>query len=208
MRWRISLTLALIAFVGTACDQQPVEPTAEEVVDAPVFNFTNGPENPGNSWIAREAGWDDICFWCETSDPPGSRLFAAHYQADDVSYCGGSSNWKTPWDYQGGVNGGGVHYLSQTFDQPLFIYDMDALYTACATFPEPCCTFLATGWLYQGTHDMVALERYQDNSEYAQMKGNGFVYDPDGNQYRYREHQKVYYTTEGDDWTHEEIAVY
>jgi hypothetical protein len=207
MRWRIPLLLALAAFVAVSCDQQPVEPAAEQVAEAPMMNFTNGPENPGNSWIAREAGWNAVCHWCETWDPSGSNLYALHYQADDVNFCGGTSDSNTPWDDQGGVNEGGLHFLDQTSDQPIFIYDADALFTACATFPEPCCTFLATGWLYQGTHDMIAHDRFQDNSAYSQMKGNGFVYDPDGNQYRYREHQKVVYTS-GEVWTHEDIVVH
>jgi hypothetical protein len=92
MRWRIPLVVVLALFVAASCDQQPVEPPAEQVAEAPAFNFTNGPQHPGNSWIAREAGWNAVCHWCETSDPPGSNLYALHYQADDADFCGGTSS--------------------------------------------------------------------------------------------------------------------
>ncbi len=83
---------------------------------------------------------------------------------------------------------------------------MSDLFTPCnAGFPEPCCTFIRNEWLYQGTHDMTATDKWQDNKAYQQMMANGFVYDPAGNRYGYREKQK-WEPTKG--WTHDEILVH
>jgi len=42
MRWRIPLVAALALFVAVSCDQQPVEPAADQVAEAPAFNYSNG----------------------------------------------------------------------------------------------------------------------------------------------------------------------
>jgi hypothetical protein len=53
MRWRITLTAALVAFVAVSCDQQPAGPATDEVAEAPTFEFSNGPDEPGSSQILR-----------------------------------------------------------------------------------------------------------------------------------------------------------
>jgi hypothetical protein len=52
MRWRISFSVVLAAFVAVSCEQQPVEPLPDAVVAAPTFDFTNGPSNSG-PFVAR-----------------------------------------------------------------------------------------------------------------------------------------------------------
>jgi len=66
MRWRISLVAALVAFVAVSCDQQPVEPPAEPVAEAPSFEFSNGPDEPGTSGLMR-GEWAD--YFAYFTDP-------------------------------------------------------------------------------------------------------------------------------------------
>ena len=208
MRWRIPFVVALVLFVAVNCDQQPIEPAEEAVAEAPNLNFTNGPDHPGNSPVTR-GYWDEGCFWCESSDPAGN-LYALHYQVDDIFYCGGGSGF-AGWDYQGVNNNSGSLWNQQAkSDEPVFIYDMAALFAAFDGgngFPEPFCTFIAEEWLYAGTHDMIAIDKWMANntSAYSTFKANGFVYDPDGNRFRYREHQR--WDAGKAVWTHEEIRI-
>ena len=53
MRWRIPIVVVLALFVAVSCDQQPVEPVPEQVAEAPTFDFSNGPAQPGYSNILR-----------------------------------------------------------------------------------------------------------------------------------------------------------
>jgi hypothetical protein len=41
MHWRIPLFAVLALFVAVSCDQQPVEPTGDQVASAPAFDFMN-----------------------------------------------------------------------------------------------------------------------------------------------------------------------
>ena len=43
MRMRIPLVAVLALFVAVSCDQKLVEPAADQVAEAPAFNFMNGP---------------------------------------------------------------------------------------------------------------------------------------------------------------------
>ena len=200
MRWRIPLVVVLALFVAVSCDQQPVEPPAEQVAEAPAFNFMNGPDNPGQSGVFR--GLIEDCWWCNTVDGDG-HLVAVHNQADDMEFCGGSSDFY-PWDAQLVENSSGELYKQQAYDVPLFIYLWDDFDSVCHPRTDDCCTFRAEEWLYKGTHDMVALDNWQDNRWYQQFMAHGIVNDPGGVQYSYREHQKL---TSEHGWTHEEIIV-
>jgi len=60
MRWRIPLVVALALFMAVSCDQQPVEPAAEQVATVSTFDFSNGPAEPGNSFVVRDTYGD---FW-------------------------------------------------------------------------------------------------------------------------------------------------
>ena len=54
MRWRIPLVVVLALFVAVSCDQQPVEPAADQVAEAPAFDWMNNPDN-GNFKVYRDA---------------------------------------------------------------------------------------------------------------------------------------------------------
>jgi hypothetical protein len=67
MRWRIPLVVLLALFVAVSCDEKLVEPAADQVAEAPAFNWMNNPDN-GNLKIYRDA-FDWIECW---SDAEGS----------------------------------------------------------------------------------------------------------------------------------------
>jgi len=67
MRWWFPL-VALV-FVAVSCDQQPVEPAADPVAEAPALNFINGPAEPGNSFIIRDEFGD--FFWTALDEKTG-----------------------------------------------------------------------------------------------------------------------------------------
>jgi hypothetical protein len=54
MHWRIPIVGVLALLVAVSCQQQPVEPQQEVLVTAPAFDFSNGPAEPGNSYIVRD----------------------------------------------------------------------------------------------------------------------------------------------------------
>jgi hypothetical protein len=213
MRWQMPLALALAMLVAVSCDQQPVEPQTDQVAEAPAFNFMSGPKNPGNSGIDR---WNGRRFSNNTTDPERG-LLAAHYQADNIGFCGGSED-KPAWDMQRVQKGnGGATLNAQLRDAPVFIYDLGNHVTACTSSPpsESCCIFLADEYLYKGTHDATANDNsWWDTEDQKQnvwqFKFNGIVYDPDGNKYRYREHQKAFYDFDAleEIWTIEDIVVH
>jgi hypothetical protein len=109
---------------------------------------------------------------------------------------------------------GGATVNAQLRDAPVFIYDLADRNAACAADREACCAFMATGYLYRGTHDATANDNsYWDTEDQKQnvwqFKANGVVYDRDGNKYRYREHQKAFYDFDvlETTWTIEDIVV-
>ena len=66
MRWQIPLVVALVTFVAVSCDQQPVEPLADQVAEAPAFNYSNNDGLLANGKILRHGhdgfiwlAWDD-----------------------------------------------------------------------------------------------------------------------------------------------------
>jgi hypothetical protein len=212
MHWRIPLVVALALFVAASCDQQPLEPQADQIAEAPTFNFVDGPANPGNSgvdrWVGRRHHWTD------TTDPDRG-LAAAHYQADDIGFCGGSQD-RPAWDMQVVEKGnGGATQNAQMRDAPIFIYDLGNLNTACDISIVSCCTFLADEYLYKGTHDATANDNsWWDTEDQKQnvwqYKAYGVVYDRNGKKYRYREHQKAFYDFNALEtiWTIEDIVVH
>lgn len=73
MRWRIPIVVLLALFVAVSCDQQLVEPTADQAVaEAPAFNWMNNPDN-GNFKVYRDA-FDFVSCWTD----PDSGLRVCH----------------------------------------------------------------------------------------------------------------------------------
>ena len=158
MRWRIPLVVALALFVAVSCDQQPVEPAAEQIAEAPALNFMNGPENPGNSPVYRFndigpnsvfdfAGGD----WWECGPETGC-LRARLYDTFDTWRCGGAAD-DPIWDYQD-VDGDRLKSVNQVKEVPIVVYPYPN------TPGKSFCDFLAEDWLYKGT----GMARVNDNN--------------------------------------------
>ena len=195
--------LALVcAFVLSACSDStmPTSPdAADQLPELPTLSFVNGPATPGNSPIERgDAPW---CYWCATFD---SNFYTTHQSAFDY-FC--NAGPIVEWEYQELNNGGNTIINAQARNKPLFIYDTNDFFaTYGAGDQEAWCAYLADEWLYQGTQNMTANERYStDSSSWLyQMSAQGVVYDHHGNRYHFTNRQK---RTSDKGWTHRLIQV-
>lgn len=201
---RTLTSLALVcAFVLSACSDStmPTSPNAtDELREIPSLSFVNGPATPGESPIERgDAPW---CYWCATLDAE-SNLYTTHQSAYDY-FC--NAGPVVEWDYQELNNGGHTIINAQARDKPLFIYNMTDMFEHFAAGLDIFCPFLANEWLYQGTQNMTANERYStDSSSWLyQMSAQGVVYDHDGTRYHFTNRQK---RTSDKGWTHQLIQV-
>ena len=84
MRWRIPLLLSLIAIVAVSCDQQPAEPTGDQVVsETPAFNFSNNDGFFAHGRIYRHPhggiGWWGL---------DGESGLIVHLSTESGHYCG------------------------------------------------------------------------------------------------------------------------
>ena len=184
------LFLPILA-LALACEDQPVAPQVDQSVEAPAFNFMNGPANPGNSGVYRFQDW--TLLW--TTDPQRD-LGATHYQSDDWLSCGGTQGFPLS-DVQLVTNPQGahdaVHQLAKAGDIPVLIYRLSDV--PGWSNPAVMCAFLADGWLYRGTHRMVLT----DNDLFVDgpganafgMSAHGTVEDPSGTPCTYTEQQRA-----------------
>ena len=214
MQWRIPLLAVTALFVAASCDQQPVEPAAEAVAEAPAFNFMNGPENPGESDVWRYQM--RYIFWTGHED---LNLDAEYIYAEDQGKylnkydCGGSHDIPG-WDIQESGNPDNrVTMVALKKNTPVYVYHLDDMYEAYdsndnATF----CDFIANEWLYRGEIDMV----YTDNNWWANpevqanpwgFRANGFVWDQEDNRYNYHEHWRMFCTPTDCDVTHNKLII-
>jgi hypothetical protein len=138
MRWRIPLVVVLALFVAVSCDQKIVEPAADQVAEAPAFNFMNGPENPGESDVYRFKDYGTLSI---IDFDQGLRVRL--YDTFDTWRCGGAAD-DPIWDYQD-VDGDRVKSVNQLQEVPLVVYPFPN------TPGKDYCDFLAEDWLYRGT---------------------------------------------------------
>ena len=175
---RILIILAAAAVLGCSEVSAPVE--------QPLFNFSNGPANPGNSGVFRFQGLFTLRL-----DYPDQGLIVRHYAADNsFEVCGGSQTF--PSDDEQAVTDLGqanavIKLLVQEKNVPVLIYPP---YLGDKAF----CDFLASDWLYKGTGSL----RFNDNNfdfdpsrtDAYRWAGQGTVYDHAGKKHQYNEMQK------------------
>ena len=184
MRWRIPLVVVLALFVAVSCDQQPVEPAPDQVAEAPTFNFTNGPENPGGSDVYRFKWYGAVSI---TDYEQGLRVRL--FDTFDTWRCGGATD-DPLWDYQD-VDGDRVKSVNQVQEVPLVVYPWPN------NPAKSYCDFLAEDWLYRGT-GMAAIN---DNNVYwftgtggnntFSTRANGTVEDRAGGLHQFNAISKV-----------------
>lgn len=214
MRWHIPLLVAVALLVAASCDQQPAEPpTADN--GTPTFTYLNGPENPGESDVYRWSG--QFIFW---TGHDALNLDAEYVPAEDLgdyigAYdCGGSQDFPR-WDMQssGQPDMEHEHLMGLRRDTPVYVYELDAISEAWNSGDNTTfCDFMASEWLYKGEIHMVYTDNnWWGNPDYANpfgFRANGFVVDPDGNPYNYREHVKLLCNQVTCDVTHDELDIH
>ena len=212
MRWRISLAAVLALFVAVSCDQQPVEPAADQVAEAPALNFSNGPEEAG---VVRRQQMEGFWWW-EHED-----LAVEFVPAEDlgdyigVYDCGGSSDIPY-YDAQvaGDVEKGRLHLVGQKVT-PVYVFDLEGLLTAFYSGDqEAFCEFYANEWIYGGEARVV----WTDNNlwgdpQYTNLWGfraNGFLFDREDVRYNYHQKVKLYYNPNTDVFgvTHDVLSIH
>lgn len=179
----------LAAVVAFGCSEQNGPTASDSVVRAPSFDFTNGPPDPGNSVVVRTSGGFNFL----TSVDPDRGLVARHYQADDAPFCGGGTPFPD-WDFQDVSHPSPlknvIKELAKASDIPLLIYPF-------FDGSKPFCDFLREDWIYRGTHTLI-----NTDNNFFWFTGTGgtnsfgwmseaFVWDQDGNRYRYNETQRI-----------------
>jgi hypothetical protein len=174
------LLLVALAF-ASGCDHlQPTGPAETARPTVPSLGTSNGPAEPGNSFVVRLDGEPFLTSVDEEND-----LVVRHYDAGNIDVCGGTSSFPTP-EQQFVFTPNGAIMQFRTGEIPVYIYRLSEVPPG-----DPSCEDLETKWLYRGTHQLVA----RDNNFFAEpthgnafgYTGNGTVYDPDGQAYHYHE---------------------
>ncbi len=183
--------VSAFALATVGCQDATPGPTAP---DAPLFNFSNGPGNPGNSGVIRFQDTFGFISWDDN-------LLAFHIRADELPACGGSPV-DVLADFQivtnpAEITQGTFHYV----DAPIFVYrTSDVL--ALLLLEDPTdeeilalCTIVENDWLYRGTHSLTVVGAF--SPPVLGWKGHGNVYDPAGDPFRYGEHFTVVFNSRG-----------
>lgn len=185
--FRFTALAVALGLVAGACSEQPAPTAAGDATAAfinPMSVNTGGPANPGMSGVFRG---QDVIFVFTTD--PGRDVLAAHFQADDIFFCGGGSDFELS-DFQVVNNQEDVlRTIDELRDAPIFLYQLSAF----PGFGDEGCRFFAEDWLFQGTHTI----RNHDNdlgvagrgANAFGWSGQGPVYDPGGASHQYSEQQ-------------------
>ena len=163
------------------------------------------PFHSGKSGVYRDQDW---VAWIATRNSDGT-MWAVRAEPDNMWYgCGPEVSLS---DYQWITNPvdvtKAVVEISNTKDLPVYIYGP---YTG----PD-ICTWLENAWIYKGTHNLTTqdnnLRGVLVNPERTNSWGwqaHGFVYDRDGNKYKYSETQRaIHIPGEPIVWVTEKIKV-
>ena len=195
MRWRIPLLLALAAFVAVSCDQQPVEPTADQFSDAPTFKIEDAPPFSG---IIERAEFPSAYSWVDFKS--GLRLTIG---LDMLEYCDGTINFDLIW-YKDIYNpsrwlGQGQGEDLQTDVWPFLEFDCE-LFTTVPPLASGVAYFRSMDNAYDGVGEDDNFTNswgghangtlyYSDGGAPAQL--NAFIKQQYGENQGYRMHSKV-----------------
>lgn len=197
MRWRIPLVVVLALFVAVSCDQKLVEPAADQVAEAPAFNWMNNPDN-GNIRIDRgETHW----IMCWTDPDNGFRACHATYPLGGATPdpdCGLQEDadllewqdvgeWVEPewWTSE----------IHEVLKGDVFITVRDEN-TAGECFGD---ALVAEGWgrLMINDNDIFGVEEGDPNANTWQFKGQGQLVTPDGEKAAYNGKMHFIYSEAG-----------
>ncbi|HSH76184.1 MAG TPA: hypothetical protein VLA09_10915 [Longimicrobiales bacterium] len=181
--WFVAAVMAL-ATVG--CQETPISPAAADL--EPSFNFSNGPDSPGNSGVIRFEGAFGFLSWEESE----GGLFAFHFENADLPICGGSGLDPTGDVQIVATTAGLLRDIIQVPDTPISIYSAAVVLPIIfgQIPPDEGCQILADDWLYRGTHTMTVTGLIGAGQSFG-WSGYGDVWDPDGNQFNYTETARI-----------------
>jgi hypothetical protein len=174
--------LLAAGFVLAGC----AEPTtAPEQVDTgldsqPAFDFSNGPEMPGQSHLLRFAADEE---WLLSTQSNDDQLFTVYGDPSETFFCGGAGN--PEFSVQWNDIDDAVSSIAMKKDFTIYVYEF------FSQPPADFCDYLATNWAYRGTVSLT--ETYHDSrvngTQTWRWTVNGIVYDQDGNPYTFHELQ-------------------
>jgi hypothetical protein len=186
MRWRIPITIALIALVAVSCDQQPAQP---ELQDTPTFDGATVINEVVYRWPGRITWMDSTDDW--------DVFLLGHDPADDFTCHDGQSVGGVPFrehsvikhdmkteSYRDVVIG------SMIGRQPLYLYTRASFPPGDATFDE-WCDYLINDWLAAGSwhtqsadNDVSGGDGTPGENSFGLVE-TGTLVDRDGNRYKY-----------------------
>jgi hypothetical protein len=175
----LSLLMGLVA-----CDTaRPVGPTGAGSGGVPELGTSNGPINPGHSFVFRS---NDGIFLSTVDDANG--LVVRHYNTEDIDFCGGSTPPPTA-EAQLVLTPGAAIYTWRTGELPVYVYRISEVPPGDVS-PD-FCQKLKDKWIYRGTHKLTN----HDNNLFFEpgrtnafgYNGQGTVFDRAGRSYAYRE---------------------
>jgi hypothetical protein len=186
--------VGVFALATIACQNPATSTTAPE---APALNFTNGPASPGNSGVMR---FQSPELFGTFSDESG--LVALHFS--ESFFCNGGD--LPVFEGQEVMTPAGiVRAITHVTDAPIYIYRAEDLDVPDDEF----CSFVANGWVYQGTHDLILTGDFAGRGPTIGWSGHGDVSDHDGAIFRYSEHQNAVVQKDGTlKWLNENIRVH
>lgn len=197
MKAPVLVPLLAAGIVLLGCADTPTEP--EPMPPAAGFDFLNGPEMPGVSFVMRFSANDT---WQLGTQSVEDQLFTIYGGAAEISYCGGAGapEYSVQWnDLETALN---IVALKKKFT--IYVYEFFDEY------PPDFCGYLATNWAYHGTatYNEVSHESLANGNVSWKWTMNGMVEDQSGNPYTYHETQHYVRDANGNGgWITESIKV-
>ncbi len=173
--------LSLLVVLAACNGSTPAAPTSAD--PTPEFGTSNGPVNPGHSFVFRSNDQIFLATVDETQD-----LVVRHYNTEDIDFCGGGTAPPTA-EAQLVLTTGGAIYTWRTGMLPVYVYRLSEV-PPQEVSPQ-FCSDLATKWIYRGTHQLT---NHDNNLFFEPGRTNAFgwnaqgkVLDRAGKSYGYRE---------------------
>lgn len=196
MRTRIPVILACAALLAVACQDSTTEPVEQPVATAPELNFMNGPASPGNSGLERYFEPYTFNF---TADFYGSHWLLVTYDVWEA-YAGCTvtipdAALMEPWEIQEKERETRDGVLTtQLMQREDVVYIVDHLIYDQSEYDwnTEVCPWIMASWTFRGTAKFVVHQEFLDGAFQRRIaSANGFVKDPDGNQYRLHYQERV-----------------
>ena len=135
------LMFSLLAAVAACNTSTPLAPSGQGSAAHPEFGTSNGPANPGHSFVFRS---NDGIFL--TSVDEANDLVVRHYNTEDIDFCGGGTAEPTA-EAQLVLTPGGAIYTWKTGVLPVYVYRLSEVPPQDVS--DQLCIDLKTKWIYR-----------------------------------------------------------